>query len=162
MKKYKLPHRLSQDPSPLLPNFPFLYFFLFSSFLFFSFCSILPLLCTLKTGLCISSDFCWFSDAWVELSPPQRLPLGVPIKTAIMEKQKARGGTMGRGKRREPLFLTSLSLSPSHRTPRAFFFSPASLRHREQRRERVDKNWCGVAAKAPGTSQKWRVYELIC
>ena len=26
------------------------------------------------------------------LSPPQRLPLGIPIKIAIIEKQEARGG----------------------------------------------------------------------
>ena len=107
------------------PTFHFfvsLFLFLFTPFFLYS----------LYTGdrlVHLSTVFCWFSDAWVELSPPQRLPLGVPIKIAIVEKQKARGETMGRGNRREPL----CSLSPSHPAPRAFFFSPASLRHKEQR-----------------------------
>ena len=62
------------------------------------------------------------------LSPPQRLPLGIPIKISIIEKIESARGTMGRGKRREPLF----SLPPSHRAPRAlFFFSPASPQHKE-------------------------------
>ena len=55
------------------------------------------------------------------LSPPQRLPLGFPIKIAIIEKKKkieSVRGTMGRLRRWEPLF----SLSPSHRAPRALFF----------------------------------------
>ena len=52
------------------------------------------------------------------LSPPQRLPLGFPIKIAIIEKNRKRGGTMGRWRRWEPLF----SLSRSHRAPRALFF----------------------------------------
>ena len=56
------------------------------------------------------------------LSPPQRLPLGIPIKIAIIEKIERAPRTMGRGKRREPLF----SHSPSHRAPRAvFFFLPS-------------------------------------
>ena len=121
MKKYKLPHRLSSDPSHLLPNFPFLCFFVS-----FSLCSILPLLSIHWGQACASLYcFCWFSDAWVELSPPQRLPLGVPIKIAIMEKQKARGGTMGRGKRREPLFLTSLFSFPFPSCPARFLFLPS-------------------------------------
>ena len=61
------------------------------------------------------------------LSPPQRLPLGIPIKQEpmtlhqnnIIEKIASARGTMGRGKRR-PL----VSLPPSHRAPRAFFLSP--------------------------------------
>ena len=52
------------------------------------------------------------------LSPPQTLPLGIPIKIAIIEKIESARGTMGRWKRWEPLF----SLSPSHRAPRALFF----------------------------------------
>ena len=52
------------------------------------------------------------------LSPPQRLPLGIPIKIAIIEKIERAPRTMGRGKRREPLFFHS----PSHRAPRAVFF----------------------------------------
>ena len=48
------------------------------------------------------------------LSPPQRLPLGIPIKIAIIEKIERAPRTMGRGKRREPLFFHS----PSHRAPR--------------------------------------------
>ena len=38
-----------------------------------------------------------------KLSPPQKLPLGIPTKTAIIEKIESARGTMGRGKRREPL-----------------------------------------------------------
>ena len=56
------------------------------------------------------------------LSPPQRLPLGIPIKIAIIEKIESAPRTMGRGKRREPLF----SHPPSRRAPRAvFFFLPS-------------------------------------
>ena len=62
------------------------------------------------------------------LSPPQRLPLGIPIKqepmtlhqNIIIEKIASARGTMGRGKRR-PL----VSLPPSHRAPRVFFFLPS-------------------------------------
>ena len=57
------------------------------------------------------------------LSPPQKLPLGIPIKISIIEKIESARGTMGRGKRREPLF----SLPPSHRAPRALFFFLPSL-----------------------------------
>ena len=53
------------------------------------------------------------------LSPPQRLPLGIPIKKKI---ESARG-KMGRGKGREPLF----SLPLSHRAPRSLFFFLPSL-----------------------------------
>ena len=42
-------------------------------------------------------------------SPPRRLPLGIPIKIAIIEKIESARGTMGRGKR--PLF----SHPPFHR-----------------------------------------------
>ena len=52
------------------------------------------------------------------LSPPQTLPLGIPIKIAIIEKIESARETMGRWRRWEPLF----SLSPSHRAPRALFF----------------------------------------
>ena len=34
----------------------------------------------------------------MNLSSPQRLPLGIPIKIAITEKQKARGGRWEEGK----------------------------------------------------------------
>ena len=60
---------------------------------------------------------------------------------------------MGRGNRREPLFSLPLPI-----VPHALSFSPQppydKKRPALQRREWVDKNWCGVAAKAPGTSQK--------
>ena len=77
------------------------------------------------------------------LSPPQRLPLGIPImnnndnnNNNNNDDDDGGGGggddeddvnnarwTMGRGKRRER-GLTSFSLSPSHRTQRAFVFLP--------------------------------------
>ena len=38
------------------------------------------------------------------LSPSQRLPLGIPIKIAKIEKIESARGTMGRGKRREKPF----------------------------------------------------------
>lgn len=56
-------------------------------------------------------------------SHPQKLLLGIPIKTAIIENTESARGTMGRRKRREPIF----SLFPSHRAPRAlFFFLPST------------------------------------
>ena len=48
------------------------------------------------------------------LYPLQRLPLGIPIKIAIIEKIESARGTMGRGKRRS-LFLSS---QPPHNTKR--------------------------------------------
>ena len=50
-----------------------------------------------------------------DLSPPQRLPLGIPIKIAIIEKIESALGTMGRGKRPSPFpscLARSLFLSP--------------------------------------------------
>ena len=55
------------------------------------------------------------------LSPPQRLPLGIPIKISIIEKNRKRAGDDG--KRETALF----SLPPSHRAPRALFFFLPSL-----------------------------------
>ena len=70
----------------------FVSFFSLLFFRFFSFCSILPLLSIHLGQACASLYcFCWFSDAWVELSPPQRIPLGVPIKIAVMENRKRAG-----------------------------------------------------------------------
>ena len=40
----------------------------------------------------------------VDLSPPQRLLLGIPIKIAIIQKTESARGTMGRGKRQERSF----------------------------------------------------------
>ena len=83
------------------------------------------------------------------LSPPQRLPLGIPIKQEpmtlhqnnIKEKIASARGTMGRGKRR-PL----VSLPPSHRAPRAFFsFSPASPQQKEASAE--ERDLCGQQIK---------------
>ena len=72
-------------------------------------------------GVLLSFDRLAFK--W-KLPPPQRLSLGIPIKIAIIEKNKKRAGDDGkREKAREPLF----SLSPSHRAPRLFFFYLSSL-----------------------------------
>ena len=52
--------------------------------------------------------------------------VSLAIKIAIIEKKKKKKrerGSMGRGKRREPLFF----LSPSHRAPRSLFFFFPSL-----------------------------------
>ena len=51
-------------------------------------------------------------------SPPPRLPLGIPTMTAIIEKQKARGGRWEEEKGES----FSYSRPPSRRAPRAFFF----------------------------------------
>ena len=51
-------------------------------------------------------------------SPPPRLPLGIPTMTAIIEKQKARGGRWEEEKGES----LSYSRPPSRRAPRAFFF----------------------------------------
>ena len=62
-----------------------------------------------------------FLDRFQALSPPQRLPLGIPIKIAMIEKQKAREGRWEEVKSPAP-FLCS-----SHRLQRAFFFFLPSL-----------------------------------
>ena len=51
-------------------------------------------------------------------SPPPRLPLGIPTMTAIIEKQKARGGRWEEEKGES----LSYPRPPSLRVPRAFFF----------------------------------------
>ena len=73
---------------------------------------------TLTNHLLFPSFLERFEQTELGLSPPQRLPLGIPIKIAIIEKIERAPRTMGRGKRREPLFFHS----PSHRAPRAVFF----------------------------------------
>ena len=77
-----------------------------------------------------------------QLSPPQRLPLGIPIKIAIIEKIESGQGTMGRGKRREPLPYNVFKMTPNFRgslsslfpfpmVPRALSLSSlAMIRHK--------------------------------
>lgn len=55
------------------------------------------------------------TEIGIQLSPPHRFPLDIPIKIATIEKQKAREGRWEEGKD------GSMSLSGSHRAPRAFF-----------------------------------------
>ena len=78
-------------------------------------------------------------------------PAGCPNKNNNNGKMESAGGMMGRGKRREGLS----SLFPLPIVPRALYFSSQppydKKRPALQRGEWVDKNWCGVAAKAPGT-----------
>ena len=57
------------------------------------------------------------------LSPPQRLPLGIPITIVIIEKNRKRAGNEGKREKAGAFF----SLSPSHRAQRALFFSLPSL-----------------------------------
>ena len=49
------------------------------------------------------------------LSPPQRLPLGIPIKLAVIGKIESARGTMGGGKRREPLPYNAFRMAPDLR-----------------------------------------------
>ena len=63
---------------------------------------------------------------WVTALSSVKAPAGYHNK---VEKQKARGGKMGRGKRRE-----QASLLPSHRAPRAFFFLVARPPYDKKRR----------------------------
>ena len=78
------------------------------------------------------------------LSPPhaQRLPLGIPVKRAIIEKKKARG-TMERGKRRE---LSSLFALPI--VPRSFSFSSPDS-YNTERPPRREGSYQSVEKKAP-------------
>ena len=73
--------------------------------------------------VCFSTVAIFLIFELVRLSPPQMLPLGIPLKIAIIEKIESARGTMGRGKRRKTLF----SLPPSHRSPRVLFFFLPSL-----------------------------------
>ena len=73
-------------------------------------------------------------------SPPQRLPLGIPIKIAMHVKIESARRMMGRGKRRKPFF----SLPPSHRSPAlSFSFSPVALQHKEASTE--ERGWSLVS-----------------
>ena len=68
------------------------------------------------------SGFQWplFMFTSEHLSPPQRLPLGIPIKISIIEKIESVRGTMERGKRLPivPRVLSFLSPQPPHNTKR--------------------------------------------
>ena len=66
-------------------------------------------------------NFLLTSNLLLLLSPPQRLPLGTPIKKAIIEKSKARRGRWEEGKGAE----ASLLSFPFPSCPRAFFFLPS-------------------------------------
>ena len=67
------------------------------------------------------------------LTPPQRLPLGIPIKIAIIEKIESARGTMGRGKR--PLFSLPLPI-----VLRALSFFSPQLPHNTKRPLRRREN----------------------
>ena len=64
-------------------------------------------------------------DSILWLSPPTRLPLGIPIKIAIIEKNRKRAGDDGK---REKAWLVRSSFS----------FSPASPQHKEACAEERD------------------------
>ena len=109
----------------LRPFFPTFHFFIsFFSLLFFFFLFVPFFLYSQYTWdrlVYLSTVFCWFSDAWVELSPPQRLPLGVPIKITIMGNWKARGERWEEGKGRR----VSLLSFPFPSCPARFLFLPS-------------------------------------
>lgn len=69
------------------------------------------------------------SESWLGYStPPQRLPLGIPVKIAVIEKNRKCAGTMGKGKKPSSTLLSFLFPScPAL----SFSFSPASLQHEE-------------------------------
>ena len=78
------------------------------------------------------------------LSPPQKLPLGILIKIAIIEKKiESARGTTGRGKRRDPE-VSLLSFPFPSCSLRSLFFSPQPphnterpLRRRERQRSHL-------------------------
>ena len=65
----------------------------------------------------------------IYLSPPQRLPLGIPIKISIIEKIESARGTMGTS----PLPIVPRALS--------FSFSPASSQHKSL--PTIQRGLCG-------------------
>ena len=72
------------------------------------------------------------SDAHTDLSPPQRNPLGIPIKIGVLEGKKhdARGGLWEKGKGGNKVSLPLFTL-PIVSRALSFFLSPASLGHKE-------------------------------
>ena len=75
------------------------------------------------------------------LSPPQRLPLGIPIKISIIDKNRKRAGNDGK---RETAGAAGLSsLFPLPIVPRAlsFSFSPASPQHKSL--PTIQRGLCG-------------------
>ena len=72
----------------------------------------------------------------VDFSLPQRLPLGIPIKIAIIQKIESARGTMGSGKRREgsfpfpscPARCIFLSPQPPYNTKRPLWGSGGERR----------------------------------
>ena len=57
-------------------------------------------------------------DAILWLSPPQRLPLGIPTKIAIIEKNRKRAGHDGKREKSWPARSLFLSPQPPHNTKR--------------------------------------------
>ena len=98
-----------------------------------------------------------YNDTGRFLSPPQRLPLSIPIKIAIHRKIKSPRGTMGRGKR-----LASSLFNPLPIVLRALSVfllpGPSLPAKRPPRRARPQcfslKNWKG-REKVPSREKPW-------
>ena len=90
------------------------------------------------------------------LSPPRRLPLGIPMKIAIIENQEARCERWEVGKGGG---LTLFSLSPSHRDPNALFFLLPSLPTTQRRFCRGEKEGkkSEMMPRSDYTSKKLRI-----
>ena len=87
------------------------------------------------------------------LSPPQRLPLGIPIKISIIEKNRKRAGDDGK-RETEGNGLSSLFLLPIVPRALSFSFSPASPQYKEASAEERDV-WQIASATVGVKMKKW-------
>ena len=64
------------------------------------------------------------------LSPPQRLPLGIPIKISIIDKNRKRAGDDGKRETAGPARSLFLSPQPPHNTKASPQYKEASAEER--------------------------------
>ena len=110
-------------------------------------CNCMPAIKKLKTYTL--TENCGYHLYFSLRSPPPRLPWGIPTMTAIIEKQKARGGRWVEEKGESLSYSRPL---PVERRALSFSFSPTSLRHKRELKQR--RFW------ATDVNRKWGIFPL--
>ena len=75
-------------------------------------------------------SFFFFNNCQMYFSPPQRLPLGIPIKISIIDKNRKRAGNDGKRETACPARSLFLSPQPPHNTKASPQYKEASAEER--------------------------------